>query len=96
MFFIVEKKYFLYTGLIGDALDNDYKKNLSLIIVLIGNFIGTFIVAYLVTSAFTFILQNGIVNIETQEVFTSAMNDVELAVKENPNNYKKEICKDRS
>jgi formate/nitrite transporter FocA (FNT family) len=47
LFFIVEKKFFLYTGLIGDALDNDLKKNLSLIIVLIGNFIGTFIVALL-------------------------------------------------
>ena len=39
------------------------------------------VIAYLVTSAFTYILQNGIVKIETQEVFTSAINDVEAAVK---------------
>ena len=40
------------------------------------------VIAYLVTSAFTYILQNGMVQIETQEVFTSAINDVEAAVKE--------------
>ena len=40
------------------------------------------VIAYLVTSAFTYILQNGMVKIETQEVFTSAINDVEAAVKE--------------
>lgn len=43
------------------------------------------IVAYLVTSIFTFILQNGIVNIETQEVFTIAINDVEADIKEKSN-----------
>lgn len=43
------------------------------------------IVAYLVTSVFTFILQNGIVNIETQEVFTIAMNDVEADITEKSN-----------
>ncbi len=40
------------------------------------------VIAYLVTSTFTFVLQNGIVKIETQEVFTAAMTDVETAVKE--------------
>ena len=40
------------------------------------------VIAYLVTSTFTFVLQNGIVKIETQEVFTAAINDVESAVKE--------------
>ena len=40
------------------------------------------VVAYLVTSVFTYILQNGMVKIETQELFTSAINDVESAVKE--------------
>ncbi|MBR5872632.1 MAG: hypothetical protein IKZ06_03205, partial [Oscillospiraceae bacterium] len=40
------------------------------------------VIAYLVTSTFTFILQNGIVKIETQKVFTAAMSDVETAVKE--------------
>ena len=39
------------------------------------------VIAYLVTSTFTFFLQNGMVRIETQEVFTAAMNDVEAAVK---------------
>ena len=35
------------------------------------------VIAYLVTSSFTYILQNGMVKIETQKVFTTAMNDVE-------------------
>ena len=39
------------------------------------------VVAYLVTSTFTFILQNGMVKIETQEVFTAAINDVEADIK---------------
>ena len=39
------------------------------------------VVAYFVTSAFTFILQNGMVRIETQEVFTAAINDVEADIK---------------
>ena len=38
-------------------------------------------VAYLVTSSFTFILQNGMVKIETQEVFTTAINDVEKDIR---------------
>ena len=40
------------------------------------------VIAYLVTSSFTFILQNGMVKIETQEVFTIAINDVESDIKE--------------
>ena len=39
------------------------------------------VIAYLVTSSFTYILQNGMVQIETQEVFTSAINDVEADIK---------------
>ncbi len=39
------------------------------------------VAAYLVTSTFTFILQNGMVQIETQEVFTAAINDVESDIK---------------
>ena len=39
------------------------------------------VLAYLVTSSFTYILQNGMVKIETQKVFTTAINDVESAVK---------------
>ena len=43
------------------------------------------VIAYLVTSAFTYILQNGMVKIETQEVFTAAMNDVEADITEKSN-----------
>ena len=39
------------------------------------------VIAYVVTSSFTFILQNGIVQIETQKVFTTAINDVETDIK---------------
>ena len=39
------------------------------------------VIAYLVTSSFTYILQNGMVNVETQKVFTTAINDVEATVK---------------
>ena len=39
------------------------------------------VIAYLITSTFTLILQNGMAQIETQEVFTVAINDVEAAVK---------------
>ena len=39
------------------------------------------VIAYLATSTFTFILQNGMVRIETQEVFTTAINDVESDIK---------------
>ena len=39
------------------------------------------VIAYLVTSSFTYILQNGMVKIETQKVFTTAINDVEADVK---------------
>ena len=34
-------------------------------------------IAFLATSAFTYVLQDGIVNVETQKVFTTAINDVE-------------------
>ena len=40
------------------------------------------VIAYLVTSSFTYILQNGMVKIETQKVFTTAINDVESDIKE--------------
>ena len=38
-------------------------------------------VAFLATSAFTYVIQDGIVNVETQEVFTTAINDVEADIK---------------
>ena len=38
------------------------------------------VIAYLVTSSFTYILQNGMVQIETQEIFTTAINDVEADI----------------
>ena len=43
------------------------------------------VIAYLVTSTFTLILQNGMAQIETQEVFTVAINDIEAAVREKSN-----------
>ena len=39
-------------------------------------------IAFLITSSFTYILQNGMVNVETQKVFTTAINDVETDIKE--------------
>ena len=38
------------------------------------------VIAYLITSTFTLILQNGMAQIETQEVFTTAINDVEADI----------------
>ena len=43
------------------------------------------VVAYAITSSFTYVLQNGIVEVETQEVFTTAINDVEKAIKDKSN-----------
>ena len=50
------------------------------------------VIAYLVTSTFTLILQNGMAQIETQEVFTVAINDVEAAVREKSNHHLLEIA----
>ena len=38
-------------------------------------------IAFVITSAFTYALQNGMVEVETQEVFTTAINDVEADIK---------------
>ena len=38
------------------------------------------VIAYLITSSFTYILQNGMVEVETKEVFTTAINDVEADI----------------
>ena len=38
-------------------------------------------IAFIVTSVFTYFLQNGMVKVETQEVFTTAINDVEADIK---------------
>ena len=45
------------------------------------------VVAYLVTSSFTYILQNGMVKVETQEVFTTAINDVEADINGKSNSH---------
>ena len=50
------------------------------------------VIAYLVTSTFTLILQNGMAQIETQEVFTVAINDVEKTVREKSNHQLLEIA----
>ena len=54
--------------------------------------LGCIVVAYLITSTFTLILQNGMAQIETQEVFTVAINDVEVAVREKSNRRLLEIA----
>ena len=51
------------------------------------------VVAYLITSTFTLILQNGMAQIETQEVFTASMNDVEKAVRDKSNHHLLDIAK---
>ena len=43
------------------------------------------VIAYLITSTFTLVLQNGMAQIETQEVFTVAINDIESDVREKSN-----------
>ena len=50
------------------------------------------VIAYLFTSTFTLILQDGMAQIETQEVFTVAINDVESAVREKSNRQLLEIA----
>ena len=40
------------------------------------------VIAFLVTSTFTYVLQNGMVKIETEEVFTSAISDVVVSVRQ--------------
>ena len=50
------------------------------------------VIAYLITSTFTLILQNGMAQIETQEVFTVSINDVESAVREKSNHQLLEIA----
>ena len=50
------------------------------------------VIAYLITSTFTLILQNGMAQIETQEVFTVSITDVESAVREKSNHQLLEIA----
>ena len=45
------------------------------------------VIAFLVTSTFTYILQNGMVKIETREVFTSAISDVVTSVSQKSNQH---------
>ena len=54
--------------------------------------LGCIVIAYLVTSTFTLVLQNGMAQIETQEVFTVSINDVESAVREKSNHQLLEIA----
>jgi formate/nitrite transporter FocA (FNT family) len=44
LLFVVVYQFKLYTGLVGYMLDNDKKTNFQLLIIIIGNFIGTFTV----------------------------------------------------
>ena len=51
------------------------------------------VIAFLVTSSFTYILQDGMVTIETQEVFTTAINDVETDIMGKSNAHLLDITK---
>lgn len=51
------------------------------------------VIAYFITSAFTYILQNGMVKVETQEMFTTAINDVESDITEKSDAHLLEIAK---
>ena len=55
----------------AEGIANTFQRGLLICIV----------VAFIATSVFTYVLQNGIVKIETQEIFTSAINDVEADVR---------------
>ena len=55
--------------------------------------LGCIVIAYLITSSFTLILQNGMAQIETQEVFTVSMNDVEETVRNKSNQHLLAIVK---
>ena len=52
------------------------------------------VIAYLITSSFTYVLQNGMVNVETQEVFTIAINDVEADIKGKSDEHLLDIAED--
>ena len=52
------------------------------------------VIAYLITSSFTYILQNGMVKVETQKVFTTAINDVEADIKGKSDAQLLDIAKD--
>ena len=52
------------------------------------------VIAYFITSSFTYILQNGMVKVETQKVFTTAINDVEADIKEKSDAQLLDIAKD--
>ena len=52
------------------------------------------VIAYLITSSFTYILQNGMVKVETQEIFTTAINDVEADIKGKSDAQLLDIAKD--
>ena len=57
----------IVTKIKGERIANTFQRWLLLVIIL----------AFVTTSVFTYFLQDGIVNIETQKVFTTAINDVE-------------------
>ena len=52
------------------------------------------VVAYLITSSFTLILQNGMAQIETKKIFTTAINDVERDIIGKSNEHLLDIAKD--
>ncbi len=71
LFFIVEGKYKLYTGAIGYLLDNKKEDNFQLFTILIGNFLGTLLVANIlkVTRLASALL------IKSEELVSTKLND---------------------
>lgn len=71
LFFIVEGKYKLYTGAIGYLLDNKKEDNFQLFTILIGNFLGTFLIANILKVtrlAHTLLIKN-------EELVSTKLND---------------------
>ena len=52
------------------------------------------VVAYVITSSFTYILQNGMVKVETKEIFTTAIEDVEADINGKSNAHLLAIAED--
>ena len=52
------------------------------------------VIAYLITSTFTYVLQNGMVKIETQEIFTTAINDAQKDIKDRSDQQLLSIAED--
>lgn len=68
LFFICEGGFKLYTGAIGYALDNKLEDNLMLIVITIGNFIGTLLISLIIklTRISNNILEKDLATVDTK------------------------------